>query len=78
MNDERKFIQGFAEYKRLTDEERQIFLYQQLSKIDDLKDEIEQMTKRFADKKVEKIVYGMIGLIAVWFLQQIFEFIGLK
>lgn len=78
MNDERKFIQGFAEYKRLTEEERQIFLYQQLSKIDDLKEEIKRMTKKFADKNVEKIVYGMIGLIALWFLQQVFEFLSSK
>lgn len=55
---------SFQEYKQLTPEEREFFVFQQLAKIDQL----DTISDRFASKWVEKAAIGMSIFILLGFL----------
>ena len=53
-------IRGFEDFKKLTKEEREFYIFTQLSKLDHL-------DKKYAGKRVEVVVYGFITLLLVAF-----------
>ena len=53
-------IKSYQDYKNLSKEQKELWTFQQLQKLDGL-------DRRFAQKRVEKIVYGFVGLILVAF-----------
>lgn len=53
-------IRGFEDFKKLTKEEREFYIFTQLSKLDHL-------DKKYAGKRVEIVVYGFISLVLLAF-----------
>ena len=53
-------IRGFEDFKKLSTEEREFYIFTQLSKLDNL-------DKKYAGKRVEVVVYGFIAIILVAF-----------
>lgn len=54
-------IASFNEFKRLSKDQRDFYVYEQLSKLDHL-------DKRYAGKRVEVLVYGFVAIILVGFV----------
>ena len=69
--DNRSTIKTFDQYKKLTQEQKELYNFQQLSKIDMVHDTMinlhRDLDKKYANKKVEHIVYGFVILILVGF-----------
>ena len=61
-------ITSFDQYKKLTEEERDFYNFEQLRKIDFVHEKFKLLDKKYASKRVETIVYGFIGLVITGFV----------
>lgn len=62
----------FQDYKKLTEEERELFIFGQLCKLD----AFENLETRFAAKWVESAMKGSISVIVLGFIATLFSLIG--
>ena len=62
-----KIIKSFEEFKHLSPEERDFYIYTQLVRVGNLKEVVSGLDDKYASKKTEKIVYGAVGLILIAF-----------
>jgi hypothetical protein len=53
-------VETFEQYKNLTEEQKQFYLFEKLSKLDTL-------DTRFASKWVERVMFGFLTLVGVAF-----------
>lgn len=67
---------SFDEYKRLTQEEREFFIFQRICKIDDICDSLESGQSKFAAKWVEHAMMSVVALVASGLVGLGFTYVG--
>jgi hypothetical protein len=56
---------NFQDYKKLSQEERDFFLFDKMCKIDDIADKMPALDKKFASKWVETGAKALVGIVLV-------------
>lgn len=76
MNGNMTARMNFEEYKRLTPDERELFLFQQLCKVDDICISLDGQPKKYAAKWVEHAMKTGIGSLVVGIAGVFFTILG--